>query len=207
MKAAKWIHLGTSLATLPVCSAQSSSANYSISAVSIDGGNGAASSNSYSVTASSIGGIYGNASSSNYELSTGPVGQMKIATIFLCNFASWSSLYFNPGEPLSGPLDDFDLDGLTNEEEFYALTDPKDASSRFSVTIVRPHASGSQIVYGPKANPALRTYRLLSNTNLSGPFVPVPFAAFDGGSLGGGVLNHWTGSDPVRFYRVEIRKP
>ena len=147
----------------------SSSANYDIVVSTIDAGNGSSNSANYSITQSSLGGIVGAASSPTYTLGNGIVEALGPLTnpmeVDLTSYSSWRTLHPTFIGPETDPEDDFDNDGVTNQDEFLALTNPTDANSKLELTLLSLDSFTNTTVLqsSPFLNdPAIRIYTLLS---------------------------------------------
>jgi hypothetical protein len=73
----------------------------------------------------------------------------------------------NPAGPNGAPGDDFDNDGRTNEEEFWADTDPTDDESFFQIHAMTVVAGELNIALD-KASAAPRTYVVHGASNVVG---------------------------------------
>ncbi len=145
---------------IPTLHGQISSFSYEIDPLVIDGGGGVAQSSNYEITTSSIGGIIGEASSLNYRISSGYVSQIPMGTVIdLNDYDSWKTQFFPPTATNMSRSDDADGDGVNNEEEFLALTDPTDSTSFFKVEILAD-ATTWDIAFAPMADETRRIYTL-----------------------------------------------
>ena len=186
---------------------QGSGGPYAIDSQVLDGGGGAISSASYQVTASSVGGFIGTQSSANYEGEPGFVPTLLSPLLDLCDFESWIGQFFSSDDPDAARGIDHDGDGATNEDEFFALTDPTDSSSRFTLRIEPDGAGRYDIRFAPFADPALRSYVLLENDDLSGPFFRSGLAPEAGADAESGVFEDIFTPDTQSFFRIIIEKP
>ncbi len=114
---------------------------------------------------------------------------------------SWETAHgLNPNSAADAALDS-DGDGRTNLEEFLAGTDPRDAASRFSLTIAKP-ASGTGVVIAFTAQPYV-SYTIQYKDTLADPswsrLLDVPAT---GGVQAISLTDHTAPGDPDRFYRV-----
>ncbi|WP_035614850.1 PQQ-dependent sugar dehydrogenase [Haloferula sp. BvORR071] len=116
-------------------------------------------------------------------------------------YADWRIANFEPdNDPSGAPAEDPDGDGLTNQEEFLAGTNPHDPASAF-----RPGVS----VDGGSLNlnfsvPANRSYRIHTSTGLN-QWTLWDIPENQGLPAGGGpVLITKPAGDPQRFFRIEL---
>ena len=116
-------------------------------------------------------------------------------------YADWRIANFEPdNDPAGAPGEDPDRDGLTNQDEFLAGTNPKNSSSAF-----RPGVSvaGNSVTLGFNV-PANRSYRIHTSTGLS------QWSLWDvpenqGLPAGGGPVQITRpAGDPKRFFRIEL---
>lgn len=200
--------------TMSKALAQSSSANYAIKPQVIDAGGGTSSSASYAITKSSVGGIFGCASSANFTTGSGYVKQVETLEnlsqeIDLRDYDSWITQF--PQIPIADRdrSDDADGDGVSNEEEFLALTDPSDPTSSLKVTLDEVSFSPDRVevsFFPYEQDATLRVYELLIRTDLSGDFSPTGLMPAPSGVAKG--LFTDLRNLPLRlFYRVKISIP
>lgn len=113
----------------------------------------------------------------------------------------WQAKNFGLGHALAGPLDDPDHDGSDNQSEYFALTDPNDASSLFSASLEADGAGGLRLVFHSVVN---RRYWLETSSSLSpGSWSEIggPLAG-TGGSLFFGLP---APSQPQQIFRIRMR--
>ena len=114
---------------------------------------------------------------------------------------SWENKYF--GNLTNGPTGDYDHDGVNNRDEYYAGTNPTNATSRLAITAVTVHTNAvvvtwPSVLYG--------AYRLQVATNtLTGPsWRPVVTNTnMDGSAYDSGTDPNAT-DGPPHFYKVEL---
>jgi len=187
----------------------SSSANYDIVVSTIDAGNGPSSSTDYAITQSSIGGIIGVSSSIDYSLGSGGVEAASALIpigIDLKSYPSWAGQFFTLGDANTAEGDDFDGDGVTNEEEFLALTDPTDRNSKLELELISLDqlTNITTLNFAPFLDDStLRVYTLLSqDETLDGTFSPTGLSPTSSAEF--------TDLRPIttqRFYRLRITIP
>ena len=114
-------------------------------------------------------------------------------------YAEWRAAEFEPDNDPSGePGEDPDHDGLTNEQEFLAATDPHDGASAF-----RPQISGDPLVLGFEL-PVNRSFRIDTSTDL-GQWTPWDVPGNQGLPVAAGPIEFALPvADPQRFFRVEL---
>ena len=102
-------------------------------------------------------------------------------------YADWAAEHFAPAEladPAIGGRDaDPDGDGLTNEQEFLAGTDPNNADSVLQITGLRKVEAGLELSWSSVAG---RSYRIALSDSMHGPFLPLEqpiLAADENGSV------------------------
>ena len=201
------------LSAFPVVgSAQpSSSTDYDIVVSATDAGNGASASPSYAITQSSLGGFIGVSCSSNYAVGSGVVATDSILPlplgIDLTSYPSWASQFPTFTGPNTDPEDDFDGDQITNQDEFLALTDPTDASSKLEFSLVTLDSVANTAIFrvSPHLNkPALRVYTLLSQdeTITANGYTPTGLTANAEGEF-----TDLRVIIAKRFYRIRITIP
>jgi uncharacterized repeat protein (TIGR03806 family) len=115
------------------------------------------------------------------------------------NYDAWRIANFEPdADPAGAPGQDPDGDGITNEDEFLAATDPRNGSSAF-----RP-----QLSLDPPALrfslPANRSFRVDVSTDL-GAWAPWDIPQNQGLPVSGGLVEIvFPLTGPKRFFRVEL---
>ena len=106
---------------------------------------------------------------------------------------SWEMDQF--GSTTNNPGDDYDGDGQSNEEEFFANT-----GSGVQVDWVDSDSSDDYVWW---EQAAFSTYKIYSSTNLFGPwhYLDDSLTGDTGGTI---IYTNSPGGDPIRFYRVEF---
>jgi hypothetical protein len=186
---------------------QISGGSYTVDSQVLDGGGGTASAANYQVAASSVGGFIGTQSSANYDSEPGFVPTLLSPLLDLCDFESWIGQFFSPNDPDGARDVDHDGDGVDNEDEFLALTDPTDSSSRFTLRIEPDGTGRHDIHFAPLADPALRSYVLVENDDLFGPFFRLGVTPEIGADAESGVFEGLFSPATQRFFRIVIEKP
>jgi hypothetical protein len=97
-------------------------------------------------------------------------------------YASWTGTYFSPAEmndpSVSGPQADADNDAFTNEQEFTANTNPRDASSHLRVENAEAAAGTNRIRFSFTAA-ARRTYSVQYRDDLVGVWKKLSDVSFE----------------------------
>jgi uncharacterized repeat protein (TIGR03806 family) len=114
-------------------------------------------------------------------------------------YDAWRSSNFEPdNDPAGAPTQDPDGDGITNQDEFLAATDPRNGSSA-----LRPQISGHPPVLGFEL-PANRSF-LIKTSNTLGQWTPWDVPGNQGLPVAGGLIQlPVPTTDPRRFFRVEV---
>lgn len=93
-------------------------------------------------------------------------------------YEQWVSRVFGTSGQNTGKQDDADSDGLPNISEYLLSTDPKLASSRYSVR-AKPATNSPGSILFQFTHPANRYMRILGSDFPSGPWVPTPLQPTD----------------------------
>ncbi len=114
-------------------------------------------------------------------------------------YDAWRIANFEPdADPSGAPAMDPDGDGVTNQDEFLANTNPHSGSSA-----LRPQVSGNPLKLSFSL-PANRSFRIDSSTNL-GSWTPWDVPGNQGLPVAGGLIEFTLpAADPQRFFRVEV---
>ena len=114
-------------------------------------------------------------------------------------YDAWRISNFEPdNDPAGAPNQDPDGDGITNQDEFLAATDPRNGSST-----LRPQISGNPLKLRFPV-PANRSFRVDTSTTL-GQWTPWDIPGNQGIPVAGGLIEFTLPpADPQRFFRVEL---
>ncbi len=114
-------------------------------------------------------------------------------------YDAWRNANFEPdNDPAGAPGQDPDGDGISNQDEFLAATDPHNGSSA-----LRPQISGNphKLRFPVPAN---RSFRIDTSTTL-GQWTPWDIPGNQGLPVAGGLIEFvLPPADPQRFFRVEL---
>ena len=114
-------------------------------------------------------------------------------------YDAWRIANFEPdADPAGAPGQDPDGDGITNQDEFLAATNPRNGASA-----LRPQISGSprKLRFPVPTN---RSFRIDTSTTL-GPWTPWDVPGNQGIPVAGGLIELTLPlSDPQRFFRLEL---
>lgn len=117
-------------------------------------------------------------------------------------FEQWaSSVGLDPQGANGGPNDDFDGDGFTNQQEYWADTDPTDATSFLQIQAIG--LSGDQVSLTlDKGFAAERAYVIHGATEVMGS--SWNWAILQTNQSTDGVLLPFTSSEPIRMFKITI---
>ena len=114
-------------------------------------------------------------------------------------YTAWRNANFEPdADPLGAPSADPDGDGITNQDEFLAGTDPHNGASAFrpGISLLPPKLSFTL--------PANRSFRIDTSSNLS-QWTPWDVPQNQGLPVAGGLVEiAFPPADPKVFFRVEL---
>jgi hypothetical protein len=114
----------------------------------------------------------------------------------------WAARYWPPDDANAARTADPDGDGLNNEGEFYAGTDPKSPASALRIVTLTVNTNQTQVTVGWQSV-SNKNYRLEAAPNVDGPWAEV-------GSPVQGAANSTQANlsrnpaDPKSFYRVRL---
>lgn len=121
----------------------------------------------------------------------------------LGSYDTWaSSIFGNPNLPEAARTADPDGDGLTNEGEFSAGTDPKDANSALRILELAVGGQSTPTTLGWKST-ANRSYFIETAVDPQGPWTALGSPLPSGGATTRAGIA-FSGQEPNRFYRVRL---
>jgi len=102
----------------------------------------------------------------------------------------------------SRPNDDADGDGLTNQQEFLAGTDPKVSTSRFAISSIDRNTGSPRIGFQPIAG---KTYRLNYRDNINqGNWITLVDEIFAPNNSTIQIVDPTSAGLAKRFYRIDL---
>jgi hypothetical protein len=119
------------------------------------------------------------------------------------DYLAWATRIFgNPALPAAAPTADPDGDGMSNQAEYAAGTDPKDPNSSLRILQLTIQAQPLEAVLGWQSA-SNRSYIIQTALGAEGPWSDLGVAVPSAGATTQTNLNLATG-DPKRFYRIRL---